>query len=483
MSLKRSLDYGTWYIHLINHETMIPSRVCPDLDSGEYLQLTLFPSQHCPGSVVFIFEGYFGKYVYTGDIRLEPDLGLGTFPSFVVDLDVASDDMLIPWSKLTGADRLFMDTTFAGPLWEHFPQRMEAINQVISLIESLPDRNQRVLLECDMLGTEQVLIGVSEHFGKPFYVERKLYIKLAATPGLKKFLTKSNSETRFFAVPHGTFSKGNLDKTHSANDIARSIHSIQDGCFIKPSTQWFGANSFQRILDTKPVLRNGVWHVLYSIHSSYSEMRNFITRIQPQTISPLVTLDQTILKEIESLCSPIVRYESVSPISKMPPSIASILKLENGIKESFEVNGEAKDSKNHLLLLTPQKDNVLDDSIDLSMFEFQSNEIEPIIGTAIDPTQWQSKTNSRPVKTLFDDISDQGSNEFDSSDVLQCDDSSSKSSKLRAAPDLDLTIFDIVSSETVPLLIPPLKKRCENLNTSQQTQIVLDLTYHIEDEQ
>jgi Cft2 family RNA processing exonuclease len=37
--------------------------------SGEIVNVTLFPSDHCHGSVMFLFEGSFGRILYTGNMR------------------------------------------------------------------------------------------------------------------------------------------------------------------------------------------------------------------------------------------------------------------------------------------------------------------------------------------------------------------------------------------------------------------------------
>lgn len=36
------------------------------------VSVTTLDANHCPGSAMFLFEGYFGRILYTGDFRYAP---------------------------------------------------------------------------------------------------------------------------------------------------------------------------------------------------------------------------------------------------------------------------------------------------------------------------------------------------------------------------------------------------------------------------
>jgi hypothetical protein len=46
-----------------------------DYSTSEIMRVTVIDaSEHCPGAVMFGFDGYFGRYLHTGDFRFTPAL-------------------------------------------------------------------------------------------------------------------------------------------------------------------------------------------------------------------------------------------------------------------------------------------------------------------------------------------------------------------------------------------------------------------------
>ena len=62
-SLLRPLEVGS------SHLVPVPSE---DGDSA-YITVSVINANHCPGSVMFLFEGSFGKILHTGDFRYKTD--------------------------------------------------------------------------------------------------------------------------------------------------------------------------------------------------------------------------------------------------------------------------------------------------------------------------------------------------------------------------------------------------------------------------
>ena len=76
---------------------------------GLEIEVCLVDANHVPGSVMFIFSGYFGTLLYTGDFRLHDDhVHLSVLPL-----------LARPNAELS---RIFLDNTFCHPQFAHAPR-------------------------------------------------------------------------------------------------------------------------------------------------------------------------------------------------------------------------------------------------------------------------------------------------------------------------------------------------------------------------
>ncbi|XP_019711470.1 5' exonuclease Apollo-like [Hippocampus comes] len=87
----------------------------------ENMTVTLIDANHCPGAVMFLFEGYFGTILYTGDFRYSP--------SMLRELCLVTNAVI---------DVLYMDDTNCDPT-RSIPSRKQAAQQIKEIIRSHPD--------------------------------------------------------------------------------------------------------------------------------------------------------------------------------------------------------------------------------------------------------------------------------------------------------------------------------------------------------
>uniref|UniRef100_A0ACD5VUN1 Uncharacterized protein n=1 Tax=Avena sativa TaxID=4498 RepID=A0ACD5VUN1_AVESA len=259
----------------------------PQLDQGECVEVevgrtlvvddpagafsvTAYDANHCPGAVMFLFEGEFGSILHTGDCRLTPDC--------VQDLPLK---YIAKRGKenICRLDFVFLDCTFSKCFLK-LPSKESAIQQVIACIWKHPDA-PFIYLACDLLGHEEILVEVSRTFGKKIYVDMRrnsdCYKALSLTA--PEIITDDPS-SRFQMVGFHQL----YDSASKKLEGARA--SLQpEPLFIRPSTQWYACGRNQKPSLTEAVQDDfGIWHICFSIHSSRDELELALQLLQPQWV-------------------------------------------------------------------------------------------------------------------------------------------------------------------------------------------------------
>ncbi|KAJ1266833.1 hypothetical protein BS78_07G009000 [Paspalum vaginatum] len=298
---------------------LIALRIFPQLDRAAFVELevgapplrvpdpdgdftvTAFDANHCPGAVMFLFDGPFGAVLHTGDCRLTPDC----------------------LSALTARriDCLFLDCTFARcPL--HFPTKEDSIRQVINCIWNHPNA-PAVYLVCDMLGQEDVLIEVFRAFGSKIYVDRDKNSDChqTLTHVAPEILADDGaaSSSRFHVIPFPRLS----ERATEILALARA-RCQPEPLIIRPSSQWYAyyeppeSSKQQKPALTEPMRDEfGVWHVCLSMHSSRDELEQALGVLKPKwvvsTTPPCMAVD---LSYVRKHCS-LSRFGPDDPLWKL----------------------------------------------------------------------------------------------------------------------------------------------------------------------
>uniref|UniRef100_A0A1J3FJV4 5' exonuclease Apollo n=1 Tax=Noccaea caerulescens TaxID=107243 RepID=A0A1J3FJV4_NOCCA len=262
----------------------IGQSVIVDDPDGEF-QVTAFDANHCPGAVMFLFEGSFGNILHTGDCRLTRDC-LESLPDKYVGRQGNA-----PKCSL---DYIFLDCTF-GKSPQKFPSKHSAIRQIINCIWNHPDAPV-VYLACDMLGQEDVLLQVSRTFGSKIYVDKATNLEcFRSLMVIVPEIVSEDSSSRFQIF--SGFPK--LFERASAK-LAEARSKLQsEPLIIRPSAQWYvcddGDEDYsqsgtqmqkQRKVRFSEAVKDefGIWHVCYSMHSSREELESAMQLLSPKWV-------------------------------------------------------------------------------------------------------------------------------------------------------------------------------------------------------
>ncbi|XP_013408828.1 protein artemis [Lingula anatina] len=183
------------YKHLDKHVVALsennPTRLKIPNFSGkaEEVVVTLIPAAHCPGSVMFLFEGEEGTVLYTGDFRLEKG-------------SAARIPQLNSGSRSKSIRSLYVDTTFCTPKAFHIPSRQECRDVIISVIDSwiqLSPAHMVVLRGKASLGYEYIYEEVNKEFKQKIHISERKMRMYTGVPQISKCFTTDPMGTQVHA--------------------------------------------------------------------------------------------------------------------------------------------------------------------------------------------------------------------------------------------------------------------------------------------
>lgn len=222
-----------------------------DSDQIEQMSVTVINAHHCPGSVMFFFEGYFGKILYTGDFRFDSEM---------------KDDPLM--GNLLYADTLYLDNTYNSPKCV-FPSREESFKQMMEIIQSHEDFHIKIGLR--NLGKEDLLVKIAVDLNEWIKVPSSFF-QLAELLDLPDVFITGETDARIEVVPFYSISNKNIERWNKeCPTIALLPTSLYTGLEMSPFCN-----------------QENVYIVPYSDHSSFDELIEFVKFIKPGCIYPIV---------------------------------------------------------------------------------------------------------------------------------------------------------------------------------------------------
>ncbi|KAK3544580.1 hypothetical protein QTP86_017660 [Hemibagrus guttatus] len=288
--------YGFWENRIVALELDSPTHISlTDEVTGEVedVVVTLLPAGHCPGSVMFLFEGAQGTVLYTGDFRLAAG-------------DAARMEHLHSGNRVKDIQSVYLDSTFYDPRFYQIPSRdlkwhaklpqpPQEVQPLLCLLNQLGGVECPCEVLTDVDPQEACLTGIRKLvqdwiYQSPYHV---IWLNCKAAYGYEYLFTNLGQE--FNSQDYELFRTNRLPCGSLAPD-GTPLRIIS----IKPSTMWFG----ERTRKTNVIVKMGAssYRACFSFHSSYSEIKDFLSYINPVHIYPnVVPLGRTVADVCELL--------------------------------------------------------------------------------------------------------------------------------------------------------------------------------------
>ncbi|XP_067283468.1 protein artemis [Pseudorasbora parva] len=286
--------YAFWEDHIVPLELDSPTHISLiDEITGESedVVVTLLPAGHCPGSVMFLFEGAQGTVLYTGDFRL----AVG---------DAARMEYLHSGDRVKDIKSVYIDSTFFDPKYHQIPSREACLTGIRQLVQNWICQSPYhvVWLNCKAAyGYEYLFTNLGQEFSSQIHVNSlEMFRKM---PDILCHVT-TNRATQIHACRHPKdeeFFRANRLPCGTIAPDGTPLKIIS----IKPSTIWFG----ERTRKTSVIAKMGSssYRACFSFHSSYLEVKDFLSYICPVNIYPnVIPLGKT-LADVTDLLRPLCR--------------------------------------------------------------------------------------------------------------------------------------------------------------------------------
>ncbi|GFN88879.1 protein artemis [Plakobranchus ocellatus] len=263
-------------------------KIPPDqVERGECnVYVTPISAGHCPGSVMFLFEGSQGTCLYTGDFRWEPN-----YAAKVSAFGCPEKQKVI--------DHLYIDTTFCVPAALHIPSRVECADATVSVVASWLERSplHQVAFFCPArYGYEYLFKEIATRLGMKIHVSDYKFAVYEQIPDLSGLFTADPAEARIHACcprqkKNSSHCPPCLSKKTIKNRVgenpkpSKSFQMLN----IRPCAMWFttkaGRTALEKLTHMSP---QGLQRVCYSMHSSFSEIEDLVSYLQPRHVWPNV---------------------------------------------------------------------------------------------------------------------------------------------------------------------------------------------------
>ncbi|XP_050407438.1 5' exonuclease Apollo [Patella vulgata] len=287
-----------------NESHLIP--INTSCDDQEYVTVTVVDAKHCPGAVMFLFEGHFGKILHTGDFRFSESM---------------IEDSLLK-NHLGSIDVLYLDNTYCHPSCV-FPSRDQVTQSIIALVNTYKDYD--VVFGLRNLGKEEMLVKVALACKEWISIPSSM-MEVARILNLPDVFVVSDNpmSCRLRVLPFTSI---------SAKFVAK-MNLTKPTIAILPTALYTGLN-----VNVEPFGKSEhVFVVPYSDHSSYAELLQFVSCVKPSRVVPIVRSDThgpygaDFSARADMSC-----FDHLLKIKSTPERATKYRKLQNGSKAKIRL--------------------------------------------------------------------------------------------------------------------------------------------------
>ncbi|KAK2645044.1 hypothetical protein Ddye_020239 [Dipteronia dyeriana] len=236
-------------------------------------EVTCLEANHCPGSIIILFEPPNGKAVlHTGDFRFSKEM--------------ASLSVL----QTCSINTLILDTTYCNSQYD-FPKQEAVIQFVIEAIQAEAFNPKTLfLIGSYTIGKERLFLEVARVLRRKVYVNAakfRLLQCLEFSEEDMQWFTMNEQESHIHVVPMWTLASFKRLK-HTSNQYTGRFSLI---VAFSPTGWTFSKGKKKspgRRWQQGTVIR---YEVPYSEHCSFTELKEFVKLVSPENITPSVNND------------------------------------------------------------------------------------------------------------------------------------------------------------------------------------------------
>ncbi|KAK7352608.1 hypothetical protein VNO80_18032 [Phaseolus coccineus] len=281
--LTKSFNHGKIYCssitaRLVNTNIGIPYDKLHVLPLNQKIEIagvdvTCFDANHCPGSILILFQPPNGKAVlHTGDFRFSEEMTIN------------------PLLKTCPINTLILDTTYCNPQYD-FPKQEAVIQFVIDAIQAETFNPKTLfLIGSYTIGKERIFLEVARALSKKVHVtaaKLRLLKCLEFKDEDMQWFTSNEHESNIHVAPMWTLASFKRLKQVSSQYKGRYNLIVA----FSPSGWTFGKGKKKspgRRCQQGTIIR---YEVPYSEHSSFTELKEFVKLVSPGNIIPSVNND------------------------------------------------------------------------------------------------------------------------------------------------------------------------------------------------